>query len=103
MTLEMGQYIDKPGVDSAEILQDGRLYPVVMSIPLGGDGSPTSAGSVPGLNIPLHDTVVITEDSTGKLSGVTYSLGGTQVAALGFTYSDHTLSAPYSTTTIVRS
>jgi hypothetical protein len=84
-----------------------RATPVatsVSSLPL-PTGAATGANQqrIPGLDIPKHDTVVVTEDSAGKLSTVAYSLSGAPVATLGFTYSGYTFVEPYKTTTIVRS
>lgn len=100
----MSYYINRPGIDKAEIVQDGRLYPVVMSIPLGSAGSPDSTGgSVPGFNIPPYDSVSIVEDSQDYTISVEYLMGGVQVAMLNFTYSDHAAVGPNKTTTILRS
>lgn len=96
----MGQYVDRPGIDKAEIVQNGRLYPVVMSIPLGGDGSPTSGGSIPGFEIPPHDTIRAVEDASDRLIRVEYLSGGDIVQVLNFTYDYHAPLEPLRTTTI---
>lgn len=101
----MAEYIDRPGIDQAEIIDSGRVYPVVMTIPIGsGDVTGTVGGaSVPGFDIPTYDTIVITEDANGKTTQVEYQKDGSPVTTLNFTYSDHTPVAPLSTTTIVKS
>lgn len=103
----MAEYIDKPGIDSAEVVNNGRLYPVVMTIPIssddvGGVVSPENA-SVPGFNIPEHDTVIITEDSADITVSVEYKLSGARVALLSFSYSNYVPVAPNKTTTVVKS
>jgi hypothetical protein len=100
----MAEYINKPGIDLAQIVSNGRLYPVMMTIPIGeSDGEAISGSSLPGLNIPPHDSVVLTEDSNGKLLSAAYSLGGTVVSTLNFSYSGYTPVEPNVTTTITKS
>jgi len=102
-----GKYIDKPGIDLAQIVKDGRLYPVTMTIPIsseaGEGGTLTGGSSIPGFDISSHDTVVMTEDANGKLLSVQYSLGGTVVNTLNFTYSGYVPVGPNKTTTVVKS
>lgn len=74
-----------------------------MTIPIGaGELTPGAVGgaSVPGFDIPTHDTVIITEDALGTTLSVEYQAGGSQVALLNFTYSDYVPEAPNKTTTI---
>lgn len=94
---------------AAPVNVEGEFYqatqPVsAVSLPLpAGAANAVNQQKIPGLDIPKHDTVVITEDSVGKLSFVVYSLEGSSVCSLEFTYSDYTFVLPYKTTTIVRS
>jgi len=102
-----GKYIDRPGVDLAQVVKDGRMYPVTMTIPISSetsaDGELTGGSAVPGFDIPTHDTVVMTEDANGKLLSVQYSLSGDVLNTLSFTYSGYTPVGPNKTTTIVKS
>jgi hypothetical protein len=100
-----GKYIDRPGVDLAQVVKDGRMYPVTMTIPISGEAvdGQTSAPPVPGFDIPSHDTVTMTEDANGKLLTVAYSLGGDVLNTLTFTYSGYVPVGPNTTTTIVKS
>lgn len=95
----MAEYIDKPGIDLAQVVDSGRLYPVVMTIPIssGQDGA-VSGESVPGFNIPEHDKIVITEDDQDITISVEYLLNGVQVAQLNFSYSDYVPSGSKTTT-----
>jgi hypothetical protein len=85
-----GKYIDRPGVDLARVVKDGRMYPVTMTIPIGGgvdpDGRPLET-PLPGFNIPTHDEIIITEDQEGKLITVVYKYQSVAVTTLDFTYS----------------
>lgn len=89
----MAKYIDKPGIDQAEIISNNRVYPVVMSIPISATSGPeesiTSSG-VPGFNIPEYDTITTLEDGNGRLQSVSYSYGGNSVGSLSFSYVDDT-------------
>jgi hypothetical protein len=99
----MANYIDRPGLDQAEIISDGRVYPVVMSIPIGGsssEGGEITSGSALGFNIPEYDTLITTEDANGELVRVQYKKSGATVKTLNFTYSDVVFTAPYRTTTV---
>lgn len=68
-------------------------------------GAATAVGQqrIPGLDIPKHNKITITEDAAGKLNQVIYYLDDVQVSQLAFEYSDYAFSAPYKTTTIIRS
>jgi hypothetical protein len=98
-----GQYIDRPGVDLARVVKDGRMYPVTMTIPIGGgadsEGRPLSP-PIPGFDIPSHDTVTLTEDANENLLSVVYSLDGDVVNTLNFTYVGYTPVAPNKVTII---
>lgn len=108
----MANYINKPGIDQAEIISDGRVYPVVMSIPISGsagdNGEITSGGTL-GFNIPEYDSITTTEDASGRIKSVSYSYQGSSVGSLNFSYVDDTgtgtpyeFATPLKTTTIVK-
>lgn len=107
----MANYINKPGIDQAEVISDGRLYPVVMSIPIGGSDTSgeISAGGSLGFNIPEYDQITTTEDSNNRLQSVSYSYQGNSVGSLSFSYVDdastgtpYVFVAPLKTTTITK-
>lgn len=97
----MANYLkNKPGIDLAEVVSDGRLYPVAMSIPI--------VGSL-GFNVPEYDQITTTEDSNNRFQSVSYSYQGNSVGSLSFPYVDDTgTGAPYTfvkplkTTTITK-
>lgn len=111
----MAIYIDRPGIDKAEIISDGRVYPVVMSIPISGSSSEdgeVSSGSALGFNIPEYDSITTIEDSNGKLKTVLYTYDGNSVGSLSFSYVEdandqgigtpYVFVAPYKATTIAK-
>ena len=108
----MANYINKPGIDQAEIISDGRVYPVVMSIPISGSSGlngEVSSGSALGFNIPEYDSITTTEDANNRLQSVSYSYQGSSVGSLTFSYVDDTgtgtpyvFVTPLKTTTITK-
>lgn len=97
-------YVDEPGIDKAEIVKDGKIYPVVISVPLEGTEIESHLGPVvPGFNTPEYDTITVVEDANGEVMTVTYSLLGNNVQTLNISCDDYTFVEPYKTTTIARS
>ena len=95
-------FIDKPGIDTAEIVADGKVFPVVMTIPFDTNGNIANIPAAGGWEPPAHNKIVLTEDAAGKLSNVSYLLDNVEVDSMDFTYSNYTFVEPYKTITVAR-
>lgn len=89
--------------EGTEVSPHVSVFRVEASALPAGAATATGQQRVPGLDIPKHNKVIITEDAVGKLSQILYHLDNVQVCRLDFEYSDYVFLAPYKTTTIIRS